>query len=289
MYERLKRTSESASDAVERLTEIMQVLRGPDGCPWDREQTHESLIRGMIEEAYEVVEAIENGHADNLKEELGDVLLQIVMHADIASENGLFSLKEIADAASEKMLRRHPHVFGKKSAQTLKASGISVDNVHELWENVKQGERGETSYTEEMKRIPRHLPALPRSEKIQVKARGAGFDWDDVSGAFQKIGEEIEELEEARLEQNAEHIRHEVGDVLFAAVNIARFLNVDPEEALNAASERFIRRFSSVEDEANLASRALESMSLDELNQLWELAKEKEREECRKADAGGKK
>lgn len=289
MYERLKRTSESTSDAVERLTEIMQVLRGPDGCPWDREQTHESLIRGMIEEAYEVVEAIENSHADNLKEELGDVLLQIVMHADIASENGLFSLKEIADAASEKMLRRHPHVFGEKSAQTLKTSGISVDNVHELWENVKQGERGETSYTEEMKRIPRHLPALLRSEKIQVKARGAGFDWDDVSGAFQKIGEEIEELEEARLEQNAEHIRHEVGDVLFAAVNIARFLNVDPEEALNAASERFILRFSSVEDEASLASRALESMSLDELNQLWELAKEKEREECRKADAGGKK
>lgn len=285
----LHRASENDLQAVERLIEIVRALRRPDGCPWDRAQTHRTLIRGMIEESYEVIEAIENEHMDNLKEELGDVLLQIVMHAEIARESGAFSFKDIADAVSEKMLRRHPHVFGEKSAQNPQIDGISVDNVHEIWDNVKQDERGETSYTMEMKRIPRHLPALLRSEKIQAKARGAGFDWDDVSGAFQKIGEELGELEEARREQNEDHIRHEVGDVLFAAVNISRFLGIDPEEALNETSERFIRRFSRLEDEAQLAGRPLEDMTLEELNNLWELAKNKEREECRKADAGGKK
>jgi tetrapyrrole methylase family protein/MazG family protein len=276
MYEALRKSSESETAAVRRLSEIIRILRSPEGCPWDREQTHRSLIRGMIEEAYEVVEAIENENTENLKEELGDVLLQVVMHAQIAEENGTFSLREVADAVSEKMLRRHPHVFDEKTAETLQNCGISVDNVYELWDNVKQGEKNTDSEAEEMKKIPRHLPALLRSEKIQAKARRAGFDWDDVSEAFPKVREELLELEEACERRDTAHMRHEAGDLLFAAVNVTRFLGIDPEEALNLTSERFIRRFSDVEDQARLSGRSLRDMTLDEMDELWEIAKSKE-------------
>ncbi|MDD4444799.1 MAG: nucleoside triphosphate pyrophosphohydrolase [Eubacteriales bacterium] len=276
MYDQLRKSSESEIEAMRRLTEIIRILRSPQGCPWDREQTHQSLIRGMIEEAYEVVEAIETENTENLKEELGDVLLQVVMHAQIAEESGSFSLRDVADAVSEKMLRRHPHVFDKKTAETPQNCGISVDNVYELWENVKQGEKNASSETESMKKIPRHLPALLRSEKIQAKARRAGFDWDDVSEAFLKVREELLELEEACEQQDKEHMRHEAGDLLFAAVNVTRFLDIDPEEALNLTSERFIRRFSQVEDQARRQGRSLNDMSLAEMDELWEIAKSKE-------------
>lgn len=276
MYEDLRKTSENETAAVRRLSEIIRILRSPEGCPWDREQTHRSLIRGMIEEAYEVVEAIETDNTENLKEELGDVLLQVVMHAQIAEENGTFSLREVADAVSEKMLRRHPHVFDEKTAETLQNCGISVDNVYELWDNVKQGEKNTDSEAEEMKKIPRHLPALLRSEKIQAKARRAGFDWDDVSEAFLKVREELLELEDACERQDTAHMRHEAGDLLFAAVNVTRFLGIDPEEALNLTSERFIRRFSDVEDQARRGGRSLQDMTLAEMDELWEIAKSKE-------------
>jgi tetrapyrrole methylase family protein/MazG family protein len=277
MYEELYKKGAPESEALERLTKIIRVLRGPGGCPWDRAQTHRSLIRGMIEEAYEVVEAIEAENPENLKEELGDVLLQVVMHAQIAEEAGLFSLRDVADEVSEKMIRRHPHVFEEKTAGNPQNCGISVDNVVELWENVKQGEENESSEAEKMRRIPKHLPALLRSEKIQAKARRAGFDWDDVSKAFLKVREELRELEEACGEQNKEHMRHEAGDLLFAAVNVARFLEIDPEEALNLTSERFIRRFTYVEDQARSTGRSLNSMTLAEMDGLWELAKSLEK------------
>ncbi|HPF18268.1 MAG: nucleoside triphosphate pyrophosphohydrolase [Bacillota bacterium] len=276
MYDKIRRRSEDEAEAIRRLTEIIRILRSPRGCPWDREQTHESLIRGMIEEAYEVVEAIETENTDNLKEELGDVLLQIVMHARIAEENRMFTLVDIADGVSEKMIRRHPHVFDEKIAETPQNSGISVDNVYELWDNVKQGEKNTSSDTEEMKKIPRSLPALLRSEKIQAKARRAGFDWDDVGEAFLKVREELLELEEACEQQDKAHMRHELGDLLFAVVNVARFLDIDPEEALNLTSARFIRRFSLVEAQASDIGRSLKEMSLAEMDELWEIAKSKE-------------
>ena len=273
MYEDLYQTMNNETDAFSRLTAIIRVLRSPGGCPWDREQTHESLIRGMIEEAYEVVDAIEKGDAKNLQEELGDVLLQVVMHAQISEEAKGFSMVDVLNAVSEKMLRRHPHVFNKNSSENPQNKAIPVDKVVELWENVKQDEKDTNSQTEEMKNIPRQLPALLKSEKIQAKARRVGFDWDNVSDAFLKVKEETLELEEACMLGDKSHIRSELGDLLFAVVNVARFLDIDPEEALNLTSERFIQRFSYIERQARAQGRSMSEMTLGEMDQLWEQAK----------------
>lgn len=273
MHEELYKKANNEKDAFARLTAIIRVLRAPGGCPWDREQTHDSLVRGMVEEAYEVVEAIEKGNVENLKEELGDVLLQVVMHAQIAEESENFSMVDIANTVSEKMLRRHPHVFNKNSSENLQNKAITVDKVVELWENVKRDEKDINSQAEEMKKIPRQLPALLRSEKIQAKARRVGFDWDDVSEAFLKVKEETLELEEACMFEDSNRIRDELGDLLFAVVNVSRFLDIDPEEALNLTSERFIRRFSYIENQAELKGLVMCDMSLEEMGRLWEQAK----------------
>ncbi|NCB41891.1 MAG: nucleoside triphosphate pyrophosphohydrolase [Clostridia bacterium] len=265
--------TDNEKDAFARLTSIIRILRSPSGCPWDREQTHESLIRGMIEEAYEVVNAIEKGDVKNLQEELGDVLLQVVMHAQISEEAGHFSMTDIANTVSEKMIRRHPHVFGENSPENPLNKAIPVDKVVELWENVKQDEKSTNSQTEEMKSIPRQLPALLRSEKIQAKARRVGFDWDDVSEAFLKVKEETLELEEACAFKDKSHVRDELGDLLFAVVNVARFLDIDPEQALHLTSERFIRRFSYIENQAKLKGLSMSDMTLWEMDRLWEQAK----------------
>lgn len=273
MYEEFYESTDSEQEALARLISIIRVLRAPGGCPWDREQTHESLTRCLVEEAYEVVEAIEKKDTHNLKEELGDVLLQVVMHAQIAEEAGEFSMTDIANAVSEKMLRRHPHVFEKKSGQNPQNNALAVDNVLELWENVKQGEKKIFSETDDMRNIPRHLPALLRSEKIQAKAKRVGFDWDDVSEAFLKVREETLELEEAYRLRDKNHIKEELGDLLFAVVNVARFLDIDPEEALNFTSQKFIQRFSYIESQALIDGRRLIDMTLSEMDELWEKAK----------------
>ncbi len=273
MYEEFYENTDSEQEALARLISIIRVLRAPGGCPWDREQTHESLTRCLVEEAYEVVEAIEKKDTHNLKEELGDVLLQVVMHAQIAEEAGEFSMTDIANAVSEKMLRRHPHVFEKKSGQNPQNNALAVDNVLELWENVKQGEKKIFSETDDMRNIPRHLPALLRSEKIQAKAKRVGFDWDDVSEAFLKVREETLELEEAYRLRDQNHIKEELGDLLFAVVNVARFLDIDPEEALNFTSQKFIQRFSYIESQALIDGRRLIDMTLSEMDELWEKAK----------------
>lgn len=273
MHEELYKVADNEKDAFARLTSVIRLLRAPGGCPWDREQTHESLIRGMIEEAYEVISAIEKKDFKNLEEELGDVLLQVVMHAQISEESGEFSMTDIANTVSEKMLRRHPHVFGKNSSENPQNKTIPIDKVVELWENVKRDEKGIGFQSEEMKNIPRQLPALLRSEKIQEKARSVGFDWDDVSEAFLKVKEETLELEEACALKNKSQMRDELGDLLFAVVNVSRFLDIDPEEALHSTSEKFIRRFSYIENDAVLKGRSMSDMTLVEMDRLWEQAK----------------
>ena len=264
---------ESNAQAFDRLVDVIRALRAPDGCPWDRAQTHETMTREMIEEAYEVVQAIENKDTANLREELGDVMLQVVMHAAIAEENGEFTLADVCNEVSDKMIGRHPHVFGGNVEKYGFEQVNSVDNVLDLWENVKRSEKQETSQTSAMGKIPLSLPALIRAEKIQKKARKVGFDWPDVSGAFAKIDEETAELREAYDQADKDHISEELGDLLFAVVNTARFLDVDPEKALNSTSQKFMKRFSYVEEQAALQGKHLPDMTLEEMDALWEESK----------------
>lgn len=276
MYEELFKPAKTDLEAFSRLQRVIGILRAPGGCPWDRAQTHESLTRGMVEEAYEVVEAIENRDRENLIEELGDVLLQVVMHAQIAAEERDFTICDVCNKEAEKMIRRHPHVFGPKPEKSNESTGLSVDNVLDMWENIKEVEKTETSVTASMQKIPRHLPALLRSEKMQKKAARVGFDWDDVSGAFAKLDEETAELKEAYEQGDQTHIREELGDLLFAVTNISRFLGIDPEDALNATSTKFMTRFAHVESAAREKGRRLEDMTLAEMDLLWEEAKKQE-------------
>lgn len=249
---------------VSDLEEIVALLRGPGGCAWDAEQTHESSRRDFLEEAYEVVEAIDEGDPDHLKEELGDVLLQVVFHAQMEKEAGRFQLKDAADGVCKKLIYRHPHVFGE-----VQVSGTG--QILENWDNLKRAEKGQQTHTDALNSVARSLPALWRAEKVQKKARKAGFDWDDPAAPLDKIGEELEELKQAI--QNQSNVEEELGDLLFAAVNLSRFVGVDSEKALTAATDKFIRRFAQVEELAKKQGRAMETMSLDELDKLWDEAK----------------
>jgi len=260
-------------ETFKKLLGVLETLRNE--CPWDKEQTHESLRICMLEEAYEVCDAIDNGNMDNLEEELGDVLWQVLFHSAIASERADFDLISVINRQCEKLIRRHPHVFSKENAK-------SVDKAIEKWENMKWKERGCTSYSDRMAQIPKALPALIRSYKIQAKAAEAGFDWEDVTGAFQKIKEETEELSEIYKCNDKEKISEEIGDLLFSIVNAARFLNVNPEQALNATSEKFIKRFAYIEGQAVIQGKNLTKMALEEMDAYWEMAKIKE-----KADSQG--
>lgn len=249
---------------VKDLEEIVAILRAPGGCPWDAEQTHESVRREFLEETYEVVEAIDEGDSDHLKEELGDVLLQVVFHAQMEREAGRFDLEAVADGICKKLIYRHPHVFGQ-----VEVSG--TDQVLENWDQLKRKEKGQNSHTDALNSVARSLPALWRAEKVQKKARKAGFDWDEASGPMDKLYEELDELKTAMEEQS--NIEEELGDLLFAAVNLSRFVKVDCEKALTAATDKFIRRFAKVEELARGQERAMESMTLAELDKLWEEAK----------------
>ena len=253
------------SYGLKDLEGIVSLLRAPGGCPWDGEQTHESLRRGLLEESYEVVEAIDEASPEHLKEELGDVLLQVVFHADIEKDAGRFTLDDVADGICKKLIFRHPHVFGEVS---VSGTGEVLSN----WEELKRKEKGQATNTDALEAVARSLPALWRAEKVQKKAEKAGFDWPDVSGALDKLSEELEELKTAVAEGT--NVEEELGDLLFSAVNVSRFVKVDTEEALNGATDKFIGRFRKVEEEAARQGRALEGMSLAELDKLWEHAKE---------------
>lgn len=251
------------------LLEIMRMLRSPGGCPWDREQDHETLKKYFIEETYEVLEAIDLKDPAKLCEELGDVLLQVIFHARIAEENGQFTMDDVIDTVSKKMVHRHQHVFGAAQAET-------AEDVVDLWEDIKKQEKGAKSQTDVLKDVPSILPALMRSYKVQEKAAKVGFDWDHVEDAWQKVLEETEELHEAYQTMDRDKMEDEMGDLLFAVVNVARFLKVQPELALTGTINKFIRRFEYIESKSREAGRELSSMTLMEMDALWDEAKKSE-------------
>jgi XTP/dITP diphosphohydrolase len=255
--------------AMQQLISVVAKLRSPDGgCPWDLAQTPESLIPYIIEEAYEVVDAIRQGDPGAIAEELGDLLLQVVLQAQIARESGQFTLAEIAQGISEKLIRRHPHVFGD-----LKVN--SIEEVHQNWEQIKASEKGETNsesqlLSDKLSSYARTFPPLVAGMKISKKAAAAGFEWDDAAGVWAKLHEELNEFKYAVEHETKEAQKAELGDILFVLINLARWYDLEPEEALQITNEKFIQRLSKVEA---FSDRPLSDYSLEELEQLWAKAK----------------
>lgn len=250
---------------------VVERLRDKDeGCPWDKEQTHASLKRYLIEESYEALEAIDQEDYDSLQEELGDVLLQILLHSTIGKEKGEFNVHEVIKTVSEKMIYRHPHVFKKEKIMT------SVE-VKDQWEELKKKEKSENSLGDALEKISKSNPSLSRAEKIQKKARKYGFDWEEIEDVFSKIMEEIEEVKEAINEENQEGVNDELGDLLFSVVNLSRFLKVDPEITLNQTSDRFVNRIQRMETEISKAGLDFKALSLEKLDKYWEKAKKEEK------------
>lgn len=261
--------SSSPAAAFARLTEIIATLRAPGGCPWDREQTHLTLRKHLIEESYEVLEAIEQSDDVELKEELGDLLMQPVMHAQIAEEESRFDIIEVLDGISDKLVRRHPHVFGDVE---VSGSGEVLQN----WDAIKKAEKAQKAEAEDLSildGVPQALPALSLALEVSKKAAKAGFEWPDADGVLVKLREEIAELEVALASGNERHIAEELGDLLFTAVNIARWHKIDPELALRDMVLRFKLRFSHMERSAKERCLELESLSPQEWDRLWSAAK----------------
>lgn len=248
---------------INDLLEIMSVLRGDNGCPWDREQSHDSIRNNFIEEVYEVADAIDNDDKSALCEELGDVLLQVVFHSQIEKEAGGFNFDDVADGICKKLILRHPHIFGEVKADT---SEKVLDN----WDKIKMEEKGQQSYTDTLTAVPKAFPSLMRAAKVQKRAGKAGFDWSDVYEPLLKIGEELSELEQAIEDGCPSHIFEEYGDLLFACVNVSRFLKVDSEQALSAATDKFIERFSGVEKLCNERGIDMKSAPLEQLDEFWD-------------------
>ena len=246
---------------IDDLLRIMEALRAPGGCPWDRAQTHQSIRANMLEEAYEAAGAIDCGDWNNLKEELGDVLLQVVFHAAIAQETGRFTFADVVDGICKKLVYRHPHVF-----ETAQAG--DPGEALAAWDSRKRAEKGQSTTADAMDSVARALPALTRAAKLQSKAAKAGFDWREVKPAVDKLSEELEELKTAIREES--NVEEELGDLLFAAVKVGRFVQVDGETALQGACEKFIRRFKRVEA---LADRPLDQLEVSQLEALWQQAK----------------
>ena len=247
------------------LREIVKILRHPGGCSWDMEQTHQSIRRNFLEEAYEVAEAIDEGSTDHLKEELGDVLLQVVFHSSIEEDAGRFNLDDVADGVCKKLIYRHPHVFGDV---TVHSTGEILAN----WEELKKKEKGQATQADAVDAVARSLPALWRAEKMKKKAAKAGFDWQDVSGALDKLSEELDELKAAALNGEGDPVE-ELGDLLLAAVSVARFLNADPEDTLHAVCDKFSARFRKTEELVTERGLKMDKLSEEELHAIWVEAK----------------
>ena len=250
----------------EDLIEIVKILRAPDGCPWDREQTHKSIRANFIEETYEAIEAIDTEDTELLKEELGDVLLQVAMHSQMESEENRFDMNDVVDGVCKKLIVRHPHVFGDKNAQ-------NVDEALSNWDAVKRQTKSQDNHTRAIQGVSKALPSLMRSEKIQHKARKAGLDFDSVEGALNKLNEECTELDIAIHHGNEQNQYEEIGDVLFSAVNVARFLDVDSEHALHDSCEKFIKRFAMLENLAVERGIDMDTASITQLDSLWDEVK----------------
>jgi tetrapyrrole methylase family protein/MazG family protein len=248
------------------LVEIVKILRAPGGCPWDREQTHKSIRSNFIEETYEAVEAIDTDDLELLKEELGDVLLQVALHSEMESEKGTFNIDDVCDGVCKKLIIRHPHVFGD-----INVSG--TDEVLKNWDAIKMQTKSQRTQTQAMQSVSKALPSLMRSTKIQQKAAKVGFDWDSVDGALDKLFEECGELKAAIQNNDKANQREELGDVLFSAVNVARFLDIDSEHALYDACDKFTDRFSKVEALAKERGLDMKTASLSELDSLWDEVK----------------
>jgi len=255
-------------DNLTDLVELMAKLRGSEGCPWDRKQTTESLKPFLIEECYEVVEALDEGTPSKVKEELGDLLFQIVFHARLAEEQGDFSMHDVIASNIEKMIRRHPHVFGNARLSTDK-------EVLANWEDIKKKEKGYEERKSILEGVPRHLPSLLRAHSLQERAARVGFDWSRIDEALPKLDEEIAEFKESLKHEDAAGIEEELGDIFFMLVNISRFLGVNPEEALRKTISKFIRRFRYIEEHAANEGRSLNDMTLEDMERLWQNSKEK--------------
>lgn len=260
--------AETSGEQFDALVRIMERLRGDDGCPWDREQTHQTLKPFLIEEAYEVVEAIDERDPKQIMEELGDLLFQVVFHAQVAAERREFTIGQVLTATADKMVRRHPHVFGDSAAST-------THEVLEQWEELKRKERSTAAEVpvSALDGVPRELPGLLRAQRLQDKASQVGFDWPEISGVMAKVEEELGELKEAIGATAPEEIEQELGDVLFSLVNLARFLNLSAEDALRKSIMRFATRFQYIEEVVQRDGRRLREVSLQEMERLWQQAK----------------
>ncbi|CAM3959672.1 nucleoside triphosphate pyrophosphohydrolase [Cohnella lubricantis] len=261
--DRLRRRS------FERLHEIVSILRSPGGCPWDRAQTHASIRKNFIEETFEAIEALDNDDPDNMREEFGDVILQVLLHSQMEEEEGTFDVFDVLAELHDKLIFRHPHVFGGENAQ-------DAEEALRSWEAMKAEEKRRKGVPERqslLDGIPKDLPALPRAYKIQKKAASVGFDWPDVDGVFDKIEEELAELKQAVKEESPERQKEELGDLLFAAANAARFIKADPEEALAGTNRKFASRFRYIEEQLRIKGRSLDETDLTEMEDLWRSAK----------------
>ena len=255
---------------IDRLLEIMRKLRGPNGCPWDREQTLDTLKSNLVEETYEVIDAIESGDRGELCGELGDLLLQVVFQAQICDEAGEFNFDDVVNGIADKLVRRHPHVFGDVQADT---SGEVLRN----WEKIKKTEKNAETPRSLVEGIPRHLPALAKAHLVQKRVARAGFEWDEIGGVVDKLDEELAEVKEAMAKKDAAAIREELGDLLFSAVNLSRYLGHEPEELLNENIAKFMRRFQCLENRLHAEGREIEKCSLDELEAVWIAVKNDEK------------
>lgn len=255
---------------LEKFHEVIKKLRDPQhGCPWDKKQNHQSLKKYMLEESYEFVEAVCENDPVKMEEELGDVLLQILLHADEGERQKSFTLASIMSNIKNKMIRRHPHVFGDTKAS-------SINEVWQNWEEIKGKEKKITDKTDLLTNVPKNLPALMRSEKLQKIAARVGFDWENVEEALPKVEEEVEEFKEIIHTKNKPKITEELGDLLFSLVNIARKLDIDPEDALQVSNKKFIKRFSYIEKSLKKQNKTLQETSLAEMDKLWKNSKNKE-------------
>lgn len=256
-----------SSYTLEDLLQIMRKLRSEDGCPWDKVQTHDSIAFCAVEEAWEVVDAIHQKNDAMLKNELGDLLLQVIFHAQIGAEEHSFTFDDVVYEICHKLITRHSHIFGEDRADTALA-------VNDLWDKNKQKEKHFTSYTQTLEDVPKAFPGLLRAQKVSKRAAKAGFDWENISGAMDKVAEELSELQEAVAVGSSVEMEEEFGDLLFAAVNVARFLSADSEQLIQRATDKFIDRFSQMERLAQTKGCALDELTVDEQNNLWNQIKE---------------